>query len=141
MNDSLEATLIALEKELHEPGQLDAGLMKILHPDFVEFGRSGRTYEFADVVAARRSGSEHARVYAQDFKLRMIGESAALLTYKSARFSPDGRLQDHALRMSVWVRQDAGWQILFHQGTPTLPFRRRGEQSVIAGCGAPPTHG
>jgi hypothetical protein len=33
----------------------------------------------------------------------------------------DGMLERHALRASIWKCSPDGWQIVFHQGTPTTP--------------------
>ena len=56
-----------------------------------------------------------------------LGDGVALLTYRSAEVGDDGEAARHALRTSLWVRGRDGWQIRFHQGTPTGPFVVRGD--------------
>jgi hypothetical protein len=58
-------------------------------------------------------------VHSSDFDLVVLGEGVALLTYLSAHMNVSGNLHRHTLRSSIWVRTAAGWQIRFHQGTPT----------------------
>ena len=86
----------------------------LLHPDFVEFGRSGTRYTRADAL---REFADTALLSIQyhNFDLAILNEGAALLTYVST--DADGHRQ--TLRTSVWVRTELGWQIRFHQGTPT----------------------
>ena len=128
---TLLAVLRKLEVELHVPEvRSDASrLHELLHPDFTEFGRSGRTYSFSQVVAALQAETKPARVHAQDFAVRRLTESLALLTYKSADIK-DGKLERHTLRSSLWQLGPAGWQMLFHQGTPTEAFAQNAAEPV-----------
>jgi hypothetical protein len=103
-------------------------LAQLLHPDFVEFGRSGTVYSYADVLA-RLKDDEAPAIHTQDFQLRIFGDTQALLTYRSAHIGPDGELQRHALRASLWQRGPEGWRVAFHQGTPTAPFARLSERT------------
>jgi hypothetical protein len=48
----------------------------------------------------------------------VISADAVLLTYRTERLA-DGKPPRHVLRSSIWKRTDAGWKMLFHQGTPT----------------------
>ncbi len=83
----------------------------LLHPDFVEYGASGRVWDRVSVPAATSESAEGITV--SDLHPRRIGSDVVLLTYRS---DTAGR---RALRSSVWVRDpEAGWLLLFHQGTP-----------------------
>jgi ribonuclease HI len=82
-----------------------------LHPEFVEFGASGRVWDRTS-IAGVTSGVEE-RITASDVISRRLGPDAVLLTYRSQ--SP-GR---EALRSSTWIREAGDWLLLFHQGTPT----------------------
>jgi hypothetical protein len=126
MNDAdveLLATLQALEVELHRPAaRSDAGrLDALLHPEFLEFGRSGRSYTKADILDHLLAAATHATVVSNSFALRPLGPDVALLTYRAAHRGADGGLERHTLRCSIWQRGTAGWQMSFHQGTPTEP--------------------
>ena len=124
--DDLLQYLRRLEEELHRTetrrdlGHLDA----LLHLDFEEFGRSGRRYDRAEVLREFSAGEELGAVHAQDFMLAEIRDGVALLTYKSAHVDPAGNLVRYTLRSSLWVQTAAGWQMRFHQGTPTDAFAR-----------------
>jgi len=109
-----------LEVALHqiETRRNRARLDQLLHPDFVEFGRSGRTYTRSEVLQEFSTGGELEPVEARDFELAQPGPGVALLTYRSAHRSPTGALHRHSLRSSIWVETHRGWVIRFHQGTP-----------------------
>jgi len=124
---SLLSQLQALEVELHQPvvrgdaARLDA----LLHEEFHEFGRSGAAYAKVDILAHLLAASQHERVVADNFLVRRLATDVALLTYRSAHALPDGTLHRHTLRSSIWQRSDVGWQMSFHQGTPTEPYEPR----------------
>jgi hypothetical protein len=121
---SLLGQLQALEVELHQPvvrgdaARLDA----LLHEEFHEFGRSGAAYTKADIISRLPSAAQHARVAADNFLVRRLAADVALLTYRSAHALPDGTLHRHTLRSSIWQRSEVGWQMGFHQGTPTEQY-------------------
>lgn len=112
--------LQALEVELHHPGVRcsRARLESLLHPDFHEVGRSGRTYSRDTVIHVLVSQEQHASTQSDQFLVAELGSEMALLTYRSAHLQEDGSLTNHALRASIWSCSDAGWQLRFHQGTP-----------------------
>jgi hypothetical protein len=126
MNPGLLETLRALEVALHQPsvrrdrGQLD----RLLHPSFREFGRSGRTYDRAEMLAELPQEQQPAEIWSQDFTLQLLAEGSVLLTYRSANVIADGTLERHANRSSVWQLTSEGWRMLFHQGTATAPFEK-----------------
>lgn len=123
--DDLLQTLQALEVELHrtetrrELARLDA----LLHPDFEEYGRSGRRYSRAEILDAFQANGDLTPIVAWDFALARLGDELGLLTYKSAHVGPSGDLYRHTLRSSLWVHTATGWQMRFHQGTPTDQFQ------------------
>ena len=121
---SLLLLLQALEVELHKPAtRSDATrLNALLHDDFREFGRSGGAYAKAEILSRLPAEVQHAVFVADRFEVRTIGESVALLTYRSAHRRADGTLDAFTLRSSVWQHSTLGWQMSFHQGTPTSPY-------------------
>jgi len=123
--ETIQRELVALEREfLSGPGRRNAErLVQLLHPDFVEFGRSGTVYSYADVLV-QLSAEEAPAIHAQDFQLRILSDTHALLTYRTAHIGEDGELERHTLRASLWQRDPEGWRVAFHQGTPTPPFAR-----------------
>jgi hypothetical protein len=103
----IDGELALLRPEVRrDPDRLRA----LLHPDFVEFGASGRVWDRTSIAGVTR-GVEEA-ITATDVTPRRLGTDAVLLTYRS---QTAGR---QALRSSTWVRADGEWLLLFHQGTP-----------------------
>ena len=117
-------TLRTLEVALHQsavrsdPRKLD----RLLHDRFREFGRSGRIYTKAEIVTEFAYQPQTYEVWSQDFRVEPLSESLALLTYRSAHINSDGELARHTNRSSLWQLTEDGWQMLFHQGTPTDAF-------------------
>ena len=114
------ATLRHLETELHraETRINSSRLNELLHPEFIEFGRSGRVYSRAEILSELTESEEHPEVEARDFRLVELEPDVVLLTYISAHRNESGLLQRNALRSSVWQLGPSGWQMRFHQGTP-----------------------
>jgi hypothetical protein len=112
--------LQALEVALHHPGTRcsRARLDELLHPDFTEVGRSGRTYDRVTVLDFLASQVTHAQVESAHFQLATLAPHVALLTYRSAHRQADGSLQLHTHRSSIWVEDAVGWRLRYHQGTP-----------------------
>lgn len=117
----LAAQLQALESELHHPGTQVSRerLERLLHPDFTEVGRSGRQYKRETVISHLVAGSAQADIVSKNYSTRLLGPGVALLRYETAHKNPDGTLNFAALRSSVWLQSEVGWQLVYHQGTPT----------------------
>ena len=89
-----------------------------LAPDFFEFGRSGRTYTRAEILAGPTQ-SFPAQLPLSNLSIRMLSPNTAQLTYCSAA-TFDG-VVEHARLSSIWTRAEATWVMRFHQGTAYLP--------------------
>ena len=85
---------------------------RVLSPDFIEFGRSGRVYRREEIIAMS-AGEIDATL--KDFNARLIDTNVALVTYISEVKYAQIEI---ANRSSLWTRTNGGWQIRFHQGTP-----------------------
>ncbi|OUC12092.1 MAG: DUF4440 domain-containing protein [Alkalinema sp. CACIAM 70d] len=123
---SLLSMLRELECELHQPQCRGnrARLAQLLAPDFREFGRSGASYTLDDMLMRLPTDIDPPKIHAQDFAVQMLSDSIALLTYREANINPSGELFRHTNRSSIWRLDSSGWQMIFHQGTPTAPFDR-----------------
>jgi hypothetical protein len=123
---ALLETLRTLEVALHQPqvrsdrNRLDG----LLHPRFREVGRSGGVYTRADILAEFSDQPPSYEVCSQEFQVEQLTEGLALLTYKSAHINAHGELERHTHRSSLWQLTARGWQMRFHQGTPTDAFLR-----------------
>ena len=118
-------TVKQLELELHKPVvRSNAELLgSLLHKSFIECGRSGRFYKKQEILQELLSEESGICIWAQDFIAQDISEGIILLTYKSAHINTDGKLSHHTCRSSLWQHSLLGWQIRFHQGTPTAVFK------------------
>ena len=86
--------------------------LTFLHPDFVEFGASGRRWDAAGVAASVAQAAPPGElIEAVDMSGVRLADDVVLVTYETRR---PGRV---SLRSSVWVRVDAQWRLRFHQGT------------------------
>jgi hypothetical protein len=75
-----------LETELHtiKARRNRQRMETLLHPDLVEFGRSGRRYTRADILNEFGPTSVLPAVRSENFDLAVLAEGIALLTYASA---------------------------------------------------------
>lgn len=122
--DTLFEHLRGLEVALHQPAvRADIHCLDdLLHPSFVEIGRSGRRYSKADMLRELPRAQPSDAIWSQDFAVDEIADGVALLTYRSAHMDENGQLSRYTLRSSLWQRAESGWQLRFHQGTPTDGF-------------------
>lgn len=120
MDADLLLRLSRLEKELlqeevrSDPDRLEG----YLHDEFLEIGRSGRLYNKRDVLRLVPGARTAAKIRARDFRIHLIADGLALLTYQSSRVDGAGAPMSLARRSSLWQRTDRGWRLRFHQATP-----------------------
>ena len=117
LSDSDRTALMALEEELwREETRFDrTRMMEVIAPDFVEFGRSGRTYKREECLSIEKQRID-AVLPLPNLSIRLIHPDVAQVTYDSA-VTYSG-VVFHAHRSSIWTRGESGWQLRFHQGTP-----------------------
>ena len=113
------ALLTAMEESLWRVvTRFDTDYMeRILAADFIEFGRSGKTYTRLECLAI---GKEPIRVRLPlgDLCVVQLGPNTAHVTYISEDHGNQDRTE-RANRSSIWSRTVDGWELRFHQGTPT----------------------
>lgn len=109
--------LLFLESRLLDPAvrRSPGAVKQLLADEFTEFGSSGRIFT-KEQILLELSSEPAASLSISDFKLRFADRESALVTYRSTRIDNAGA-QRIALRSSFWIRRDARWQMLFHQGT------------------------
>jgi hypothetical protein len=109
-------TVIELELRLLQP-QVRAEPQEVeslLHPDFSEFGASGRRWgrtETIAALAAEQPGGELPSITVTEIVGTRLADDVIHLTYVSQRGGRRGR------RSSIWLRTQDGWRVYFHQGT------------------------
>jgi len=111
IQDVIELELRLLQPGIRaEPGEVEA----LLHPDFSEFGASGRQWGRTEIVAAlaaEQPGGEEPLITATEMSGTRLADDVIHLTYVSQRGDRRAR------RSSIWLRTPAGWRVYFHQGT------------------------
>lgn len=111
---AIECELRLLDPEVRgSPEQAGA----LLHPDFHEFGVSGRHWDRAAVITALASAADAGpgpRVTSRVTGVRLAPD----LVHLTFDTEHGGR---HAHRSSLWRRTEDGWRLYFHQATPFSP--------------------
>jgi len=106
--------VVRRELQLLEPEcrSRPAAVLALLHPDFLEFGASGRRWDAASMaqLLAQQASAVASRV-SDLVPVRLAGD-VVLLTYTAHQ------PERVSLRSSVWLRHpQQGWVLRFHQGT------------------------
>lgn len=102
----MERELVLLQPEIRRDRER---FLSLLHPDFTEYGSSGRVWDRTTITHA--TGAATDEIEATAVEARRLGADAVLVTYRSHAG------QRQALRSSTWVRDHGTWLLLFHQGT------------------------
>jgi ribonuclease HI len=87
-----------------------AELGALLHPEFLEIGRSGRIWSRDDVALSPTADDGG---FLDVISSQRLSSDAVLLVYRTT----DAR--GVTLRSSLWVRDGERWRLRFHQGTPS----------------------
>lgn len=89
---------------------------RLLHPDFFEFGSSGRRWTKTAMVSAIGDIlTDDDGPAAHDIEAVQLADSVVLVTYVTEE--PGRRTR----RSSLWrMTTDGTWRLYFHQGTPIL---------------------
>ena len=88
----------------------------ILHPDFFEFGHSGRVWTREQSITAQ-PGPIPIELPLPDLWVHEVTDAVVLITYVSVvRYGDATRISN---RSSLWQRVGDRWLLRFHQGTPT----------------------
>ncbi|WP_404344132.1 DUF4440 domain-containing protein [Pseudoalteromonas mariniglutinosa] len=120
---SLFSHLIDAERQLLEPEvrQSEHALDILLDDDFIEIAADGTTFNKFQVLT-RLPTEVVPQFYNQHFKGRMLAAQIAQISYQAA-FRRSARAEfSYSIRMSLWRYNGQTWQMVFHQGTPCLPF-------------------
>jgi len=113
---AVQAELIKREPIFHRPelGTTREVFETATDPAFWEVGASGRRYSrqyVIDTVVERYSGPYPDEWQTQDFCCQALATDLYLLTYTLLQGPRVTR------RSTIWRRGEAGWLIVFHQGT------------------------
>ncbi|MFF2501768.1 DUF4440 domain-containing protein [Streptomyces sp. NPDC058067] len=108
---AIEGELRLLDPEVRRSPEL---LGELLHPDYFEFGASGRRWDRASIVAALSATNEPGARPLTVSRMKGVRLASGLvhLTFETDRNGA------RAHRSSLWRRHEEGWLLYFHQGTP-----------------------
>ncbi len=111
-------TLLQLERDLLDPAvRADAArLDALVADDFLEVGASGRSFGKPEVMT-RLPVEQDVAFMAEAMQAHALADDVVLVTYTAERRS--GGETVRSLRSSIWIRTARGWQMRYHQGTPT----------------------
>lgn len=107
------ARLLALEQQLMDPAfrKDRAAVSVLLAKDFHEFGVSGREWSREAILDLLATEPSRPAPEVEDFRIQPLTADAVLVTYRTIR------PEIQANRSSIWIQNEEGWQVLFHQGT------------------------
>lgn len=96
-------------------------LAAVIADDFAEIGRAGRLYDKASAIAALLAepapdASSPTRTI-HDFQARELAPDVVQVMFRLVVDLGRGGPPSESRRTSIWVRRDARWKILYHQGT------------------------
>ena len=95
----------------------ELALSTILHPDFLEIGKSGRMFDY-DAILKDLAGENAPPAYAiENLSVTSVEEGIVLATYQIPTRTVDGIAYPATMRSSLWVKFDGTWRLRFHQGT------------------------
>ena len=114
---NLFAALVERERRLHVWRQLPrVELDALLHEAFTEWGQSGKIYQKQDLLhAASDKLLDKICIESEGFRIAMVSDTEAVLTYHSAERLADGQIVRHASRESTWQYVDGRWQLFCHR--------------------------
>jgi len=109
--------VIRLERSLLDPHvrRSPEAVRALLHPDFSEFGASGRIWDANSVAASLAAEPGAETLTATDFSGHQLAPGVLLLTFRTERAGVS------CLRSSLWLRPGGRWLLRFHQATVLPP--------------------
>ena len=118
--------LVEKEMQLHryEFRTNKQAIAKLLHPDFLEVGKSGRTFNYQAIMGSMSvEKPTDSLVHSQDYECIQLDENVVLVLYKSAVVERSGAVGDFAKRSSIWIKEESQWKLRYHQGTACDEFQ------------------
>lgn len=96
-----------------------ARLRRLLHPEFLEIGRSGRRWTREEIVASLGTEAGRPSPETDEWEFAELAPHLVLVTYRVRSEAADsGPLCSR--HVSVWDTASGQARLRFHQGTPVL---------------------
>ena len=118
-DELLKPLLVSLEQSLHthEVRRNAQVLERLLSPEYLEIGASGRTYNREQIIQLLATSQGDSIIRADSFELKRLGAGVAMLLYRSWESGSEGEKLVEAKRTSIWSCSLGQWAMVFHQGT------------------------
>lgn len=97
---------------LKSENRSNSKILNILHPDFKEFGKSGKVFYKTDIKQVQLDEDDY-RI--SNFEEYTLSEDCILCTYTLVNTTNNTITN----RSSIWKYYENDWKLLFHQGTET----------------------
>ena len=116
MEKEITDLILEYEKDFFDKNFCDnrSNLEERLAPNFIEYGKSGKTYDRGNAIKALCDLPQNRQIEITNFKVSQLSCDALLARYISHDLKDDA----YALRTSIWKYEDGKWKLYFHQGTP-----------------------
>ncbi|WP_432372373.1 hypothetical protein [Staphylococcus chromogenes] len=95
---------------LDSENRKNGNFLKILHPDFEEFGQSGKKFKREDFCDIELDSNIYE---IEDFVVVDLSTQTKLCKYTLL----DKTTNSKSVRSSIWVFYENDWKLYFHQGT------------------------
>lgn len=111
-DEAIEAAVDG-ERQLLDPDVRRSAdrLVALVHPDFVELGASGRRWDRDSIIESLTTSPEAPEAQIVDMVPVLVAKGVVHLRYVAATS------QRRSHRSSIWLHDESGWRIWFHQGT------------------------
>ncbi len=84
-----------------------------IHDEFIEFGKSGQVFDKNSIIIYLNNLDSNRDIEIEDFEIKRLKDDLIIANYIS-----DEKEEDiEALRTSIWIKDNSGWKLFFHQGT------------------------
>lgn len=117
--EEIKNTIYELETSLLKPEVRSSfdQLNHLLADDFKEFGSSGLVYTKQSVLERLPLSTDKVIYVVSDFEIKNLSKEVVMANFKTDRVINDTE-KVSSLRTSLWRKEDSGWRMFFHQGTP-----------------------
>jgi hypothetical protein len=108
-----------LETSLHKKEVRNSRekVAELIADDFVEFGKSGGTFNKQDTLNGLAEEKIDLQIEISNFAIKQLSSEVTLVTYTAVMLDRDAVTKVSTNRSSVWILRDGKWQMVFHQGT------------------------
>lgn len=96
---------------LNRENRQNGKFIDVLHPEYKEFGQSGRIYTYENFVGHRLTDDSEYEI--TEFAVMELSDNSRLCTYVLLNKTTGTKSN----RSSVWIRHNNDWKMIFHQGT------------------------